>query len=140
MYNYYPTAQTLYQAHIVPPDPTPVLPIHPPQHSSRSRNHRHHHQKGGGRGGSNSAINLGIGVGEANGPLEERILWSYVVQIANVMKEVHAQGLAFRTLDVTKVLVTGKNRCVFDSILRPARLMNVSLLVGQDTGELLWYL
>lgn len=55
---------------------------------------------------------LGLGPGEPNGPVEERVLWSYVVQIANAMKEVHDAGLAFRGLDVTKVLVVGKNRCV----------------------------
>lgn len=88
----------------------------PQQHTPRSRNYRHHHHKGGrggsGSGNGNGNISMGTGVGEANGPLEERILWSYVVQIANAMKEVHDQGLAFRMLDVSKVLVTGKNRYV----------------------------
>lgn len=55
---------------------------------------------------------FGTGVGESNGPIEERTLWSYVIQIANAMKEVHSKGLAVRNLDVTKVLVVGKNRYV----------------------------
>lgn len=78
-------------------------------HAPRPRYPRHHHK--GGRGGSGNGI-TGGGTSEAHGPLEERVLWSYVVQIANAMKEVHDRGLAFRTLDVSKVLVTGKNRCV----------------------------
>lgn len=79
-----------------------------PGQASRSRYSRHHHK--GGRGGSGSGV-TGSGAGDASGPLEERVLWSYVVQIANAMKEVHDRGLAFRTLDVSKVLVTGRNRC-----------------------------
>jgi len=80
-----------------------------PTHAPRSRYSRHHHKSG--RGGSGGG--MGSGAGDANGLLEERVLWSYVVQIANAMKEVHDRGLAFRTLDVSKVLVTGRNRCVY---------------------------
>lgn len=61
--------------------------------------------------GMGGVAGLGLGPGEPNGPVEERVLWSYVVQIANAMKEVHDAGLAFRGLDVSKVLVVGKNRC-----------------------------
>ncbi|WOO77158.1 PAN2-PAN3 deadenylation complex subunit PAN3 [Vanrija pseudolonga] len=43
-------------------------------------------------------------------PIPERIIWSYVIQIANALKAVHTAGLAVRTLDATKVLITGKNR------------------------------
>jgi PAB-dependent poly(A)-specific ribonuclease subunit 3 len=37
-------------------------------------------------------------------------LWSYVVQLASALKCVHNSGLAMRTVDVNRVLVTGKNR------------------------------
>ncbi|KAI0314481.1 hypothetical protein OF83DRAFT_1277645 [Amylostereum chailletii] len=40
----------------------------------------------------------------------ERTIWSYVIQIAGAIKAVHDQGLAIRMIDVTKVLLTGKNR------------------------------
>jgi PAB-dependent poly(A)-specific ribonuclease subunit 3 len=43
--------------------------------------------------------------------IPERTLWSYIVQIAGAVKTVHDAGCAVRMIDVTKVLVTGKNRC-----------------------------
>lgn len=42
--------------------------------------------------------------------LTERIIWSYVVQIASAIKVVHEAGLAVRVIDLTKILLTGKNR------------------------------
>jgi PAB-dependent poly(A)-specific ribonuclease subunit 3 len=43
-------------------------------------------------------------------PVTEEILWSYIVQITSALRTIHASGLAFRMLDPTKILVTGKNR------------------------------
>lgn len=43
-------------------------------------------------------------------PLPERTAWSYIIQIASAMKRVHESGLAVRTIDVSKVIVTGRNR------------------------------
>lgn len=40
----------------------------------------------------------------------ERTLWSYIVQIAGAIKKVHDAGCAVRMIDVSKILVTGKNR------------------------------
>ncbi|KAI0651266.1 kinase-like domain-containing protein [Trametes meyenii] len=42
--------------------------------------------------------------------ISERTLWSYIIQIANAIKAAHDAGLAMRLIDVTKILVTGKNR------------------------------
>ncbi|KAI0830183.1 kinase-like domain-containing protein [Trametes gibbosa] len=42
--------------------------------------------------------------------VDERTLWSYIVQIANAIKVAHDAGLALRLIDVSKILVTGKNR------------------------------
>lgn len=44
--------------------------------------------------------------------IPERTLWSYIVQLAAAIKRVHDAGQALRMIDVTKVLVTSKNRCV----------------------------
>ncbi|PLW56379.1 hypothetical protein PCANC_03462 [Puccinia coronata f. sp. avenae] len=41
---------------------------------------------------------------------EERIIWSYVMQIANAIKAVHSANLSVRTIDPTKILLTGANR------------------------------
>jgi PAB-dependent poly(A)-specific ribonuclease subunit 3 len=43
-------------------------------------------------------------------PTTEPTLWSYVAQIANALKVIHAESLAARCLDLTKILVTDKNR------------------------------
>lgn len=42
--------------------------------------------------------------------INERVLWTYIAQLANAIKTVHAAGLAVRTIEPTKILVTGKNR------------------------------
>lgn len=53
-----------------------------------------------------------------NSRIPERTLWSYIIQIASAMKAVHDAGLAMRVIDPTKILVTGKNRCVSEP-MRP---------------------
>ncbi|WWC68117.1 uncharacterized protein I206_102038 [Kwoniella pini CBS 10737] len=50
------------------------------------------------------------GRGRTGLPIQERVLWSYITQIANALKAVHSSGLAARNLDPSKILVTGKNR------------------------------
>jgi hypothetical protein len=40
----------------------------------------------------------------------EQTVWSYIMQIASAMKTVHEAGQALRMIDVSKVLLTGKNR------------------------------
>jgi PAB-dependent poly(A)-specific ribonuclease subunit 3 len=46
----------------------------------------------------------------AQAHVPERTLWSYIIQIAGAMKAAHDQGLPVRMIDVTKVIVTGRNR------------------------------
>ncbi|KAI0077690.1 hypothetical protein K474DRAFT_1063340 [Panus rudis PR-1116 ss-1] len=48
----------------------------------------------------------------APGPpvIDERTLWTYIIQIASAIKAVHEAGLALRVIDATKVLITSKNR------------------------------
>ncbi|KAJ3197498.1 PAB-dependent poly(A)-specific ribonuclease subunit 3 [Irineochytrium annulatum] len=42
--------------------------------------------------------------------LPEKTLWSFIIQIASSLKAIHDSGLAVRTLEPTKILITGKNR------------------------------
>lgn len=42
--------------------------------------------------------------------IPEMVLWSYVTQIASALKTIHSNGLAARVVDITKIIVTGKNR------------------------------
>ena len=61
------------------------------------------------------------GRGQNQDHIPEQTIWSYVVQIANAIKTVHDRGLAVRQVDlVTKIIHTGKNRCV-DSRSESAR-------------------
>ncbi|KAK1730152.1 uncharacterized protein BDZ83DRAFT_715945 [Colletotrichum acutatum] len=46
----------------------------------------------------------------AKNPIAESVLWGYISQIANALKAVHTLNLAARCLDMSKVIVTDKNR------------------------------
>ncbi|KAF9025106.1 hypothetical protein BDZ89DRAFT_93790 [Hymenopellis radicata] len=43
-------------------------------------------------------------------PISERTLWSYIIQIASAIRRVHEAGMAVRMIDISKIIVTGKNR------------------------------
>lgn len=42
--------------------------------------------------------------------IPERVLWSYLVQLAGAIRTVHSHKLAVRCLDPSKILLTGQNR------------------------------
>lgn len=42
--------------------------------------------------------------------ITEDVLWSYMVQIGNALRTIHAKGLAARLIDASKVILTGENR------------------------------
>ncbi|KAH9905319.1 kinase-like domain-containing protein [Xylariomycetidae sp. FL2044] len=43
-------------------------------------------------------------------PVQEKVLWSYLVQLASALRVIHKANLAARCIDITKVLLTDKNR------------------------------
>ncbi|KIH87560.1 hypothetical protein SPBR_04680 [Sporothrix brasiliensis 5110] len=45
-----------------------------------------------------------------NVTIQETVLWGYFVQIANALSAIHSAGLAARSIDLTKIIRTGKNR------------------------------
>jgi PAB-dependent poly(A)-specific ribonuclease subunit 3 len=55
-------------------------------------------------------LGTGPGPGQPFAGISERILWSYVAQISNGLKAIHTAGLACRTVEPTKILLTGRNR------------------------------
>ncbi|KAF8999784.1 hypothetical protein BDQ17DRAFT_1427525 [Cyathus striatus] len=79
-YTYYPEAKTLYEAHLKVTKPASFQP------HSRSQ--------------------LQI----TPQRIDERTLWTYIVQIASAIKKVHDNRLALRMIDASKILLTGKNR------------------------------
>ncbi|CAG7726412.1 unnamed protein product [Allacma fusca] len=42
--------------------------------------------------------------------LPENLLWAYIVQLSSVIRTIHTAGLAVRSLDPTKILVTSRTR------------------------------
>ncbi len=79
----------------------------------------------------------------------ERTLWSYIIQIAGAMKAAHDQGLPVRMIDVTKVIVTGRNRvrissCGLADVLTynpasPSRLPGVPISTEQIQEDLVMF-
>ncbi|BFZ54165.1 PAB-dependent poly(A)-specific ribonuclease subunit 3 [Savitreella phatthalungensis] len=50
-----------------------------------------------------------------NAIIGEPLLWSYLIQLVSGLRAIHAQGLACRVVDLSKILVTDKNRVRFGS-------------------------
>jgi len=74
-----------------------------------------------------------------DGPLPERTLWSYIIQLAGAIQTVHDAGLAVRVVDPTKILVTSKNRvrisssCLIDILTYdPRQPQDINLLQQED--------
>ncbi|KXS11673.1 hypothetical protein M427DRAFT_102239, partial [Gonapodya prolifera JEL478] len=44
------------------------------------------------------------------GPALEKTIWSFICQVASALKTIHSAGLSVRSLEASKILVTGKNR------------------------------
>lgn len=60
-------------------------------------------------------VHFAVGSGPSNryqpkGPIAEPALWSYIAQIANALKAIHAANLAARCVDASKIILTDKNR------------------------------
>lgn len=49
--------------------------------------------------------------------LSEETIWSYIVQLASAIKTAHAAGLALRSIDPSKILVTSKHRYALDEYM-----------------------
>jgi PAB-dependent poly(A)-specific ribonuclease subunit 3 len=57
-----------------------------------------------------SANNIHGGRFQPKGPIPEAVIWAYISQIANAIKAIHGLNLAARCIDVSKIILTGKNR------------------------------
>ncbi|CAE6478485.1 unnamed protein product [Rhizoctonia solani] len=65
-------------------------------------------------------------------PLDERMLWTYLLQLANAVRVVHGRGMAFRCLDAKRVLVTGVGRVRINTV----GLIDIMTYDGQPTPEM----
>lgn len=48
-------------------------------------------------------------------PIPETTLWNYIVQLANALKAIHSANLAARCIDLSKIILTDKNRIRLDA-------------------------
>ncbi|KAI7862598.1 hypothetical protein BDF14DRAFT_1885920 [Spinellus fusiger] len=69
--------------------------------------------------------------------VSETTLWSYITQITSALKTIHAAGLAIRTLEPGRVLLTGKNRlrlhcCSIFDVLQYDGGQNLALYQQED--------
>nr|CAG8438280.1 13588_t:CDS:10 [Entrophospora candida] len=76
VYDYHPLSQTLFDKHFAAP------PI--PTNLSNSQN----------------------GITNVIGNIPEKVLWSYITQLASAVKTIHSAGLAARVIEPTKILLT----------------------------------
>ncbi|KAJ9114415.1 hypothetical protein QFC20_001558 [Naganishia adeliensis] len=80
----------------------------------------------------------GPGPGQPFAGISERILWSYVAQISNGLKAIHTAGLACRTVEPTKILLTGRNRVrlnccsIFDVLTHDSTANNIAYYQQDD--------
>ncbi|KAG9021492.1 PAB-dependent poly(A)-specific ribonuclease subunit 3 [Tulasnella sp. UAMH 9824] len=118
VYDFHPGAQNLYSAHIA------LDPL---------------------ASGPRAPWNLGHPNAK---PIPEDTLWAYIIQVAGAIKAAHEQGMALRLLDVSKVLLTGKNRVRLDccsvlDILSWNPTLSLELLQQEDLiafGKLIYVL
>lgn len=73
--------------------------------------------------------------------IPENVIWSYVVQIANALRAIHARDLAARCLDPSKIIITDKNRirltaCAILDVIQPQPLKSLAELQEEDFRQL----
>ncbi|XP_050312356.1 PAN2-PAN3 deadenylation complex subunit pan3 isoform X2 [Anthonomus grandis grandis] len=67
--------------------------------------------------------------------LSEALIWNYVMQLASALRSIHSSGLACRSLDPTKIILTSKNRlrlsclAVMDVVIHEGTSVNHVALV-----------
>merc|ERR1719414_2929928 len=115
VYDFYPGAETLMAKHFTNssslpgnssfmdpygygPDGQRPAPFGPGMHS---------------RPGNRPNVNSYLGQ-QNNGMLPEPLIWTYVVQLTSALRTIHQAGLACRTLDPTKIIVTNNDRLLLN--------------------------
>ena len=136
-HDYHPNAQTLASVHFAPkPPPSARGGGRSHQNHNHNQNHGHNHNHSHSHSSGNQQQHL-----------DEQVIWSYISQIATGLKEVHSNNLAVRTLDASKILVSGKNRSVsslsFILFFFSFRSVFLDPLIylrmrSQDPDKLLW--
>lgn len=113
VFDYHPLSTTLYEAHLSP------------QAQAQAMRGPHHHH------GRQNQFNA----------LPERVIWSYIIQLCNAIKTVHSNGLAARTIEVSKILVTSRHRlrincCSILDVVRTEQQADINNLQQEDLFDL----
>lgn len=72
------------------------------------------------------------------GAISEEVLWSYICQITNALKAIHTSKLAARCLDLSKIILTDKNRIrlaacsILDVVQYETNTMSIQELQQED--------
>lgn len=89
--------------------------------------------------GAGSGPNSIYGFGSTNRPysqqhdilkkrlLPENLLWHYIIQISSALRQIHSQGLAYRIMDPTKLLITTNIPKCLPSQLQPIQYPRIRL-------------
>ncbi|PSN54180.1 hypothetical protein C0J52_03572 [Blattella germanica] len=105
VYDYHPGSETLLMKHFSPSEPPNGYAD--PFSADPSAPRPYSHQK-------NALLRQQHGGG--SGMLPEGVIWSYIIQLTSALRVIHAAGLACRTLDPTKILLTGNSRIRLSSL------------------------
>ncbi|MBW0534771.1 hypothetical protein O181_074486 [Austropuccinia psidii MF-1] len=106
-YDYHPISQTLYEEHISTKKKSTFSFGSSTSMEIDHLIHRSNSSPGSTRYYRHRPMSANLG---RVGLVEERIIWSYLIQISNAIKTVHMANLAVRTIDPTKILLTSANR------------------------------
>jgi PAB-dependent poly(A)-specific ribonuclease subunit 3 len=90
VYDYYPGSETLLSKYFSSDQPDPFAPDTSPRPYSHQKNNILRHQQ--------------------NNKLPEFLIWNYIIQLTSALRLIHSSGLACRSLDPTKIIITSKNR------------------------------
>ncbi|XP_069692490.1 PAN2-PAN3 deadenylation complex subunit PAN3 isoform X2 [Periplaneta americana] len=105
VYDYHPGSETLLMKHFSPSEPPNGYAD--PFSADPSAPRPYSHQK-------NALLRQQHGGG--SGMLPEGVIWNYIIQLTSALRVIHAAGLACRTLDPTKILLTGRSRLRLSSL------------------------
>lgn len=115
VYTFHPGAQTLHEAHVKPSTSPPVMTststaalYNPPPRFPMSQSTPFFSPQASYNPSAPTPTFQAQMTQPAHIPI--RTLWSYIVQIASALQAIHSAGLAARTVDLNKIIITGKNR------------------------------
>jgi len=113
VYDLYPGAETLMAKHFTNPPPIPGNPTFMDPYGMPVDGVRQP-PYGAAMPQARNRPNGNFLHQQNNGMLPEPLIWTYVVQLTSALRTIHQGGLACRTLDPSKILVTSRARLLLN--------------------------